>query len=40
MNAPIDVTNIQIETARLLLRPWKMSDLQDLYEYASVPGVG
>ena len=40
MNAPIDVTNIQIETSRLLLRPWKMSDLQDLYEYASVPGVG
>ena len=40
MNAPIDVTNIYIETPRLILRPWKQSDLADLYEYASVPGVG
>lgn len=40
MNAPIDVTTIRIETERLLLRPWQESDLQDLYEYASVPGVG
>lgn len=40
MNAPIDVTNIQIETERLLLRPWRESDLEDFYEYASVPGVG
>lgn len=40
MNAPIDVTNIQIETERLILRPWRESDLVDLYEYASVPGVG
>jgi len=40
MIAPIDVTDIRIETERLLLRPWKESDLDDLYEYASVPGVG
>lgn len=40
MNAPIDVTDIRIETARLVLRPWQESDLDDLYEYASVPGVG
>lgn len=40
MNAPIDVTNIYIETRRLILRPWKETDLEDLYEYASVPGVG
>lgn len=40
MNAPIDVTNIQIETERLLLRPWRERDLEDFYEYASVPGVG
>ena len=40
MNAPIDVTPIQIETPRLFLRPWRESDLADLYEYASVPGVG
>lgn len=40
MNAPIDVTNIRIETPRLVLRPWRESDLEDLYEYASVEGVG
>ena len=40
MNASIDVTNIRIETERLILRPWQISDLNDLYEYASVPGVG
>lgn len=40
MNAPIDVTNIRIETERLILRPWQESDLDDLYEYACVPGVG
>lgn len=40
MNAPIDVTNIRIETERLILRPWRETDAQDFYEYASVPGVG
>ena len=40
MNAAFDVTNIVIETERLILRPWKISDVEDLYEYASVPGVG
>lgn len=40
MNAPIDVSDIRIETTRLILRPWTMADLEDLYEYASVPGVG
>lgn len=40
MNAPVDVTNIRIETERLILRPWENTDLQDLYEYASVEGVG
>lgn len=40
MNAPIDVTDIRIETERMILRPWQESDLDDLYEYASVPGVG
>lgn len=40
MNAAFDVTNIRIETERLILRPWKDTDLLDLYEYASVPGVG
>ena len=40
MNAPIDVTNVRIETPRLILRPWREADLDDFYEYASVPGVG
>ena len=40
MNASIDVTNIRIETPRLILRLWEKSDTQDLFEYASVPGVG
>ncbi len=40
MDAPIDVTQIRIETPRLILRPWHERDLEDLYEYASVPGVG
>ncbi len=40
MNAPIDVTNIRIETERLILRPWTDADLEDFFEYASVPGVG
>lgn len=40
MIAPVDVTNIRIETDRLILRPWRESDLEDFYEYASVDGVG
>ena len=40
MLAPVDVTGIRIATDRLILRPWKPDDLSDLYEYASVEGVG
>lgn len=40
MLAPIDVTNIRIETDRLILRPWRECDLMDLYEYARIEGVG
>lgn len=40
MLAPVDVTSIRIETDRLILRPWREDDLADLYEYASIPGVG
>ena len=40
MNAQIDVTNIRLETQRLILRPWQESDLADFYEYARVEGVG
>ncbi|MDF2590138.1 MAG: hypothetical protein K0S41_3979 [Anaerocolumna sp.] len=29
-----------LETERLILRKWKMSDLEDLYEYAKNPNVG
>ena len=40
MDVPFDVTDITIETERLLLRPFAESDLEDFYAYASVPGVG
>ena len=40
MNVPIDISGVTIETERLTLRPWRESDLADLYAYASVPGVG
>lgn len=40
MDAPMDVTNIRIETARLILRAWQMEDLDDFFEYAKVDGVG
>lgn len=40
MNAPVDLTDVRIETERLILRPWQESDLEDFYEYARVDGVG
>lgn len=40
MIAPVDVTNIRIETERLIIRAWKEKDLEDFYEYAKVDGVG
>lgn len=40
MNAPIDVSKTVLRTERLILRPWKVSDLADFFEYASVDGVG
>ena len=40
MIAPVDVTGIRIETQRLILRPWRKTDVADLFEYASVDGVG
>ena len=40
MIAPIDVTDIRIETDRIILRPWRESDLEDFYAYARVDGVG
>ena len=40
MNAKIDVTGVVLESKRLILREWYLSDVDDMYEYASVPGVG
>ena len=40
MNIDIDVSKVALTTDRLLLRPWRLSDLEDFYEYASVDGVG
>ena len=31
---------VTLHTKRLILRPWKMKDLDDFYAYASVDGVG
>ena len=40
MNTPIDLSAVTLRTKRLLLRPWRESDLEDFYAYASVDGVG
>ena len=40
MNAIFKLNGLQIETNRLILRPFLKSDLSDFFEYASVPGVG
>jgi len=40
MNTQIDITGVVLTTDRLILRPWRDSDLDDLYEYARVDGVG
>lgn len=40
MNAPFDVSGVVLRTPRLLLREWRESDLDDLFAYASDPGVG
>ena len=40
MNANFEIGELIIETERLILRPFKQSDLHDFNEYASVSGVG
>ncbi|MCM1040638.1 MAG: GNAT family N-acetyltransferase [Roseburia sp.] len=40
MNVAIDISNVTLRTKRLLIRPWRQSDLEDFYTYASVDGVG
>ena len=40
MNAEFRLNGKTIETDRLVLRPFRQSDLEDFFEYASVDGVG
>lgn len=40
MNADFRIGGKTIETERLLLRPFRQSDSEDFFEYASVEGVG
>lgn len=40
MNAIFKLDGLVLETERLILRPFKQSDLDDFHEYASVEGVG
>ena len=40
MNAEFRLNGKTITTPRLLLRPFRESDLEDFYAYASVEGVG
>ncbi|HHW73297.1 MAG TPA: GNAT family N-acetyltransferase [Firmicutes bacterium] len=40
MEQQLDVSGVVLETERLILRAWLESDLEDLFAYASVPGVG
>ncbi|HEY8395535.1 MAG TPA: GNAT family N-acetyltransferase [Bacilli bacterium] len=40
MDVKISVQDVVLETERLLLRSFQESDLEDFFEYASVPGVG
>lgn len=40
MNSEFKINGKVLETDRLILRPFKLEDLDDFYEYASVPDVG
>ena len=40
MNVEINISNVILETDRLILRTWELKDLDDFFEYASVEGVG
>ncbi len=40
MNTEIDISNVTLHTDRMILRPWRQTDLDDFYSYASVDGVG
>lgn len=40
INADVDLTDVVLETERLIIRAWKETDLENFYEYAKVDGVG
>lgn len=40
MDIVTDLSSVTLETERLILRPWRETDLEDFFAYASVPGVG
>lgn len=40
MNKPIDISAVTLKTERLILRPWRLDDLDDFFAYARVDGVG
>ncbi len=40
MNIPVDISNVVLTTERLTLRPFRLGDLDDFFEYASEDGVG
>lgn len=40
MNAKVDISGVRLETERLILREWNLQDLDDFFEYASIPEVG
>lgn len=40
MNKNIDISNVRLETDRLILRAFNEDDLKDFNEYAKVEGVG
>lgn len=40
INANVDISNVFLETDRLILRPWRKEDVKDFNEYARVDGVG
>jgi ribosomal-protein-alanine N-acetyltransferase len=40
MTTEIDIKKITIETERLILRPFRQEDVDDLFEYAKNPNVG
>ncbi len=40
MDITVDFSNIVLNTPRIMLRGWQLSDLADFYNYAKIEGVG